>query len=241
MCKRCCVLLIPGVTCIVRTRKKREKHSVVTCLECGTVRRYVYKAAKIPWIDKADAWEDKIIFGKPVKDDSKGTEQQNKKGQGKGKNNKQGSSKTSKEKSESTEHSGKATNQWDLGNKIREPNKVDLNTGSSDIRNCQTLDCKSACKKRQLDGEISIIGNKTDFKKHCELGKLSEKFNSAAQKTTNSSIDEESYLAHCSGTSVKTDMESSQNPAEAVEETEQRPDEYLYKMTFVHGFYPYLG
>lgn len=40
ICKKCVILLIPGVTAIVRHRSKRQKHKVVTCQLCGTMRKY---------------------------------------------------------------------------------------------------------------------------------------------------------------------------------------------------------
>jgi ribonuclease P protein subunit RPR2 len=40
ICKVCGTILVPGDTCRVRIRHNRSKHVVVTCLECGAVRRY---------------------------------------------------------------------------------------------------------------------------------------------------------------------------------------------------------
>ncbi|NHI83438.1 MAG: ribonuclease P [Candidatus Thorarchaeota archaeon] len=40
LCKRCGRVLIPGRNCRVRVRNKRERHVVVTCLDCGAVRRF---------------------------------------------------------------------------------------------------------------------------------------------------------------------------------------------------------
>ncbi|XP_028415927.1 ribonuclease P protein subunit p21-like [Dendronephthya gigantea] len=40
VCKYCHSVLIPGVTSTVRVRGKREKHVVVTCLDCGTLKRF---------------------------------------------------------------------------------------------------------------------------------------------------------------------------------------------------------
>ncbi|XP_065826294.1 ribonuclease P protein subunit p21-like [Oscarella lobularis] len=39
ICKSCNALLVPGVTSKTRIRGKREKHIVVTCLQCGKFRR----------------------------------------------------------------------------------------------------------------------------------------------------------------------------------------------------------
>jgi ribonuclease P protein subunit RPR2 len=40
LCKQCGAILIPGKTCKVRIRHNRAKHMVVTCTECGKVKRY---------------------------------------------------------------------------------------------------------------------------------------------------------------------------------------------------------
>lgn len=40
-CKRCNTLLIPGSGARVRVEPRREKHVVVTCTRCGSVRRYL--------------------------------------------------------------------------------------------------------------------------------------------------------------------------------------------------------
>ena len=40
ICKTCGTILVPGNTCRVRIRHNRSKHIAVTCLSCGTVKRY---------------------------------------------------------------------------------------------------------------------------------------------------------------------------------------------------------
>ncbi|MBY8997272.1 MAG: hypothetical protein KGD60_06030 [Candidatus Thorarchaeota archaeon] len=40
ICKTCGTILVPGDTCRVRVRHNRSKHVVVTCLDCGAVKRY---------------------------------------------------------------------------------------------------------------------------------------------------------------------------------------------------------
>ncbi len=40
LCKKCGAILIPGNTCRVRIRHNRAKHMVVTCTDCGNVKRY---------------------------------------------------------------------------------------------------------------------------------------------------------------------------------------------------------
>jgi len=40
ICKSCGTILVPGSNCRVRVRHNRSKHLVVTCLDCGRVKRY---------------------------------------------------------------------------------------------------------------------------------------------------------------------------------------------------------
>jgi ribonuclease P protein subunit RPR2 len=40
VCKVCGTVLILGNTCRVRVRHKRAKHVVVSCLNCGAIKRY---------------------------------------------------------------------------------------------------------------------------------------------------------------------------------------------------------
>lgn len=35
ICKKCKTVMVPGKTCVIRTRSKRFKHLVITCLVCG--------------------------------------------------------------------------------------------------------------------------------------------------------------------------------------------------------------
>ena len=43
VCKGCKTIMVPGKTCIVRTRSKRFKHLVITCLICKRkIRRPVF-------------------------------------------------------------------------------------------------------------------------------------------------------------------------------------------------------
>ena len=46
--------------------EKRQKQTVVTCLGCGTFRRYVYNKKNVPWMDQAEAWIDTIVSGQAV-------------------------------------------------------------------------------------------------------------------------------------------------------------------------------
>lgn len=40
ICKGCGAVLVPGQNCRVRLRHNRSTHLSVTCLECGTVKRF---------------------------------------------------------------------------------------------------------------------------------------------------------------------------------------------------------
>ncbi|XP_074656564.1 ribonuclease P protein subunit p21-like [Tubulanus polymorphus] len=55
ICRRCDVLLLPGVTCCQRTRMKSR---VVTCTECGDSRRYPYNKQQKLWCEQKQAWTD---------------------------------------------------------------------------------------------------------------------------------------------------------------------------------------
>lgn len=52
ICKHCHTLLIPGITARVRVRRRRERHIVVTCLECQTIKRYLCRANYVLWSEK---------------------------------------------------------------------------------------------------------------------------------------------------------------------------------------------
>lgn len=46
-CKKCELMLVPGESARVRTKSKRNKHVVVTCLNCNTFKRYVITNDKL--------------------------------------------------------------------------------------------------------------------------------------------------------------------------------------------------
>jgi ribonuclease P protein subunit RPR2 len=43
VCRKCKSILLPGSTSRVRMRQNRGPHTTVTCLRCGTIRRYGYR------------------------------------------------------------------------------------------------------------------------------------------------------------------------------------------------------
>ncbi|CAG5129988.1 unnamed protein product [Candidula unifasciata] len=56
ICKCCNMLLVPGRTSRIRFRSKSETHTVVTCLLCGTIKRFMWRKSHQLWMDKPEAW-----------------------------------------------------------------------------------------------------------------------------------------------------------------------------------------
>ncbi len=48
ICKNCKSPLVPGINCRVRVRTEHGSHVVVTCLECGSAKRYPVVKEKRP-------------------------------------------------------------------------------------------------------------------------------------------------------------------------------------------------
>jgi ribonuclease P protein subunit RPR2 len=46
VCRHCKSFILPGVTCRVRIKQKREPHVVITCLNCGKHMRIPIKSEK---------------------------------------------------------------------------------------------------------------------------------------------------------------------------------------------------
>ncbi|XP_014662083.1 PREDICTED: ribonuclease P protein subunit p21-like [Priapulus caudatus] len=55
LCKRCWSVLLPGLTATIRTKRRREKHIVLTCLQCKAVRRFMTKQGYELWCDSAQS------------------------------------------------------------------------------------------------------------------------------------------------------------------------------------------
>ncbi|XP_076366796.1 ribonuclease P protein subunit p21-like isoform X1 [Tachypleus tridentatus] len=55
ICKRCNILLYPGLTSTVRLKTKRSKHRVVTCMVCGRRKRFLCRRDYQVWYDKPPA------------------------------------------------------------------------------------------------------------------------------------------------------------------------------------------
>ncbi|CAL8256127.1 unnamed protein product [Merluccius merluccius] len=57
LCKKCCSLLIPGVTATCRQRRKgrRTRFTVVRCLSCGQTKSFLNDPGHCLWVDKPEA------------------------------------------------------------------------------------------------------------------------------------------------------------------------------------------
>ena len=55
MCKGCGAALVPAVSATVRHRSRRQKHWVVTCLACGTIKRFVNDPNHQVWAEREEA------------------------------------------------------------------------------------------------------------------------------------------------------------------------------------------
>ncbi|XP_076582741.1 ribonuclease P protein subunit p21 [Chaetodon auriga] len=57
LCKKCCSLLIPGVTATTRQRRKNSKtrFTVVRCLSCGQSKKLLNNPDHCLWVDRPDA------------------------------------------------------------------------------------------------------------------------------------------------------------------------------------------
>ncbi|XP_030631885.1 ribonuclease P protein subunit p21 isoform X1 [Chanos chanos] len=56
VCKRCCTLLVPGVTATVRQKRhKRECVTVVRCLSCGLTKKFPNNPKHHLWVDQPEA------------------------------------------------------------------------------------------------------------------------------------------------------------------------------------------
>ncbi|KPP61732.1 hypothetical protein Z043_120139 [Scleropages formosus] len=57
ICKKCCSLLVPGVTATVRQRRcsRRRRVTVVRCLSCGQTKRFLNNPEHRLWVDQPEA------------------------------------------------------------------------------------------------------------------------------------------------------------------------------------------
>jgi len=66
-CKSCNIILVSGVTCRVRAKSKSEPHTVITCLLCGTIKRFMWRKQYRLWLDNPDAWLSENVKKAPLK------------------------------------------------------------------------------------------------------------------------------------------------------------------------------
>nr|XP_015216530.1 PREDICTED: ribonuclease P protein subunit p21 isoform X1 [Lepisosteus oculatus]XP_015216531.1 PREDICTED: ribonuclease P protein subunit p21 isoform X1 [Lepisosteus oculatus]XP_015216532.1 PREDICTED: ribonuclease P protein subunit p21 isoform X1 [Lepisosteus oculatus]XP_015216533.1 PREDICTED: ribonuclease P protein subunit p21 isoform X1 [Lepisosteus oculatus] len=57
LCKKCCSLLVPGVTATVRQRRcsRRQRMTMVRCLSCGQTKRFPNNPGYQLWVDRPEA------------------------------------------------------------------------------------------------------------------------------------------------------------------------------------------
>ncbi|KAI4896851.1 hypothetical protein NFI96_016914, partial [Prochilodus magdalenae] len=57
ICKRCCALLIPGVTATVRQKRgpRRQRLTIIRCLSCGQTKRFPNNPKHQLWVDQPEA------------------------------------------------------------------------------------------------------------------------------------------------------------------------------------------
>ncbi|XP_067254710.1 ribonuclease P protein subunit p21 [Chanodichthys erythropterus] len=57
ICKKCCTLLVPGVTSTVRQKRgpRRQRKTVVRCLSCGLTKRFPNNPKYKLWVDQPEA------------------------------------------------------------------------------------------------------------------------------------------------------------------------------------------
>ncbi|XP_028681563.1 ribonuclease P protein subunit p21 [Erpetoichthys calabaricus] len=57
ICKKCCSLLVPGVTATVRQRKcrQRQRKTVVRCLSCGKTKQFLNNPSYVLWGDRPES------------------------------------------------------------------------------------------------------------------------------------------------------------------------------------------
>uniref|UniRef100_A0A8C1SKZ5 Ribonuclease P 21 subunit n=1 Tax=Cyprinus carpio TaxID=7962 RepID=A0A8C1SKZ5_CYPCA len=57
ICKKCCTLLIPGVTSTVRQKRgpMRRRKTIVRCLSCGVTKQFPNNPKHKLWVDQAEA------------------------------------------------------------------------------------------------------------------------------------------------------------------------------------------
>uniref|UniRef100_V9LGR8 Ribonuclease P protein subunit p21-like protein n=2 Tax=Callorhinchus milii TaxID=7868 RepID=V9LGR8_CALMI len=55
ICKRCSALLIPGISCTIRQRKKNRPVTVIRCVTCGLTKRFENRRDYQVWSEHSEA------------------------------------------------------------------------------------------------------------------------------------------------------------------------------------------
>lgn len=57
LCKKCCSLLVPGITCTTRQRRNRRRirRTVIKCLSCGETKSFLNDPNYCLWVDRPEA------------------------------------------------------------------------------------------------------------------------------------------------------------------------------------------
>uniref|UniRef100_A0A8C1AC28 Ribonuclease P 21 subunit n=1 Tax=Cyprinus carpio carpio TaxID=630221 RepID=A0A8C1AC28_CYPCA len=81
ICKKCCTLLIPGVTSTVRQKRgpMRQRKTIVRCLSCGVTKQFPNNPKHKLWVDQAEAQlENQTLQGEDAGPSSKSKTQEKK-------------------------------------------------------------------------------------------------------------------------------------------------------------------
>ena len=155
---------------------------------------------------------------------NKQNQKQNNKGQGQQKAGKQESNKTNTDSPASL----------GLGNNQKHSEKSEK-TKRDHEKPSTSRGHEHECDSESCSGNINVgsVSSKTDH------GRILHDPNSHRSETE--SVNDKDILQLAANVAKgKASVENSPKPNERIEETEERPDEYLYKMTFVPSFFPYL-
>ncbi|XP_076464320.1 ribonuclease P protein subunit p21-like [Babylonia areolata] len=57
ICRKCYMLLVPGITSSCKIKKKGEKQTAVSCLHCGSVKHFPWKKNYQLWVEKPEAFQ----------------------------------------------------------------------------------------------------------------------------------------------------------------------------------------
>lgn len=55
LCKKCDLLLLPGLTSTIRLGSKRQKHVIIKCRDCGAVKRFLTRSSHVLFTENPEA------------------------------------------------------------------------------------------------------------------------------------------------------------------------------------------